>query len=215
MKIIVSILFALLAPISHAQAFSLEGLMNQALAQGARTLNKTVSLREQGAMAVNAPSDQQIEIAFSPNAGAQALVIKAIRSAKSSIRLAGYSFTSKPVLTALIDAKKRGVDVKLVLDYKNNFAECGRRCAGMHAVAAAVNAGIDTRVISRYPIFHHKFVVIDNRHVQTGSFNYSAAAEKSNAENVIVIWNNPAVAKTYTQQWDRHWAEAQSAPMSY
>lgn len=215
MKIIVSFFFALLVPFTGAQAFSFDALMNQALTQGSKQLSKYVPLREQGGTAINAPTDQQIEVAFSPNGGAQELVIKAIRSAKSSIRLAGYSFTSKPVLAALIDAKKRGVDVAVVVDYKNNFAECGRSCAGMHAVAASVNAGIETRVISRYPIFHHKFFVIDNRHVETGSFNYSGAAAKVNAENVIVIWNNPAVAKTYTQQWERHWAEARQAPMPY
>lgn len=165
-----------------------------------------------------APSAQEVEVAFSPNQGGEALVIKTIRSAKKSIRLAAYSFTSKPVVEALIAAKKRGVDVKIVVDYKNNFAECAnnsRRCSGSHAVAGAVNAGVDARVISKYAIFHHKFIVVDDTHLQTGSFNYSAAAHKSNAENVIVLWNNPAVAKTYTEQWNKHWAEGEKAPMAY
>jgi phosphatidylserine/phosphatidylglycerophosphate/cardiolipin synthase-like enzyme len=37
--------------------------------------------------------------------------------------------------------------------------------------------------------------------VQTGSFNYSKAAAKSNSENVVVIWNNPDLALSYLKHW--------------
>jgi phosphatidylserine/phosphatidylglycerophosphate/cardiolipin synthase-like enzyme len=37
-------------------------------------------------------------------------------------------------------------------------------------------------------------VISDGKHVQTGSFNYSQAAAKSNSENVLVVWNNPDLA---------------------
>ena len=51
---------------------------------------------------------QQIEVAFSPDAGSEALVLKAIGLARQSIRLAGYSFTSPAVVGGLIEAKRRG-----------------------------------------------------------------------------------------------------------
>ena len=66
-------------------------------------------------------SAQQIEVAFSPESGAEALVLKMIGSARRSIRLAGYSFTSPAVVRGLIDAKRRGVDVKVLLDDKGNL----------------------------------------------------------------------------------------------
>ncbi|MEB0303632.1 phospholipase D-like domain-containing protein, partial [Mucilaginibacter sp. 5C4] len=56
------------------------------------------------------------ESAFSPEAGSEALVLRVIASSERSIRLAAYSFTSQPVVKALLDAKKRGVDVRLVVD---------------------------------------------------------------------------------------------------
>jgi hypothetical protein len=49
-----------------------------------------------------------VEIAFSPSGGATELVVKTIESAKTSVRVAAYSFTSKPIAQAL--AKKRGID---------------------------------------------------------------------------------------------------------
>ena len=63
-----------------------------------------------------------IEVAFSPEAGSEALVVKVIASARENIRLAGYSFTSPAVVKALIDAKARGVDLRLLIDDRGN---CG------------------------------------------------------------------------------------------
>lgn len=204
---------------AHAQVLSLDRMMEMAFSKAGEHLAKMDLPTGQGSASTQpALSTQEVEIAFSPNQGGEALVLKSIRSAKKSIRLAAYSFTSKTVVEALIAAKKRGVDVKLIVDYKNNYAECeknSKRCSGSHAVAALVNAGVDARVVSKYAIFHHKFIVIDDMHLQTGSYNYSAAAHKSNAENVLVLWNNPAVAKTFTEQWNKHWAEGEKAPMAY
>ena len=58
-------------------------------------------------------------------------------------------------------------------------------------------------------------MVIDGRHVQTGSFNYSAAAVDKNAENVLVLWNEPELAAWYAAEWQRLWDEAEALPARY
>jgi phosphatidylserine/phosphatidylglycerophosphate/cardiolipin synthase-like enzyme len=60
-----------------------------------------------------------VETAFSPNGGATDLVVRTIESAHSTVRVAAYSFTSKPIATALLDAHRRGIDVKVVVDKSN------------------------------------------------------------------------------------------------
>ena len=62
------------------------------------------------------PATGTLEVAFSPNEGSEALVIKAINSAHKEIRMLSYSFTSAPVTRALIQACKRRVSIKLVVD---------------------------------------------------------------------------------------------------
>ena len=136
-----------------------------------------------------------IEVAFSPEAGAEALVLKVIGSARQTIRLAGYSFTSPAVVRGLLDAKRRGVDVKILLDDKGNRGQ-----TSVAAMNLIISAGIPLRVVSAYAIHHDKYVVVDGKHTETGSFNYSQAAAKSNSENVLVIWDNPAVAGRYLAQ---------------
>ena len=157
-----------------------------------------------------APASGQVEVAFAPNEGAEELVLKVIGSAKSSIRVAAYSFTSPSVVAALVKAHKRGVDVKVVMDHKNNFVEgCGpgKPCKGRHAAQTLASAGISVRSISKYAIHHQKFICVDMIHVENGSFNYSQAAATRNAENVLVNWNNPVLAKAFNAKWEQYWAE--------
>ena len=45
-------------------------------------------------------------------------------------------------------------------------------------------------------------MVIDGETVNTGSFNFTAAAQKSNAENLLVL-DDPALAAKYTANWER------------
>lgn len=57
--------------------------------------------------------------------GAEALVVKTIQSEKKSIRLAAYSFASPAVVRAHLEAKRRGVDVMVVVDRKSNPGAVG------------------------------------------------------------------------------------------
>ena len=51
-----------------------------------------------------------IQDAFSPRQGATALVVHTIDDARHTLRVAAYSFTSRPIADALIAARQRGVD---------------------------------------------------------------------------------------------------------
>ena len=155
-------------------------------------------------------SAQQIEVAFSPESGAEALVLKMIGSARRSIRLAGYSFTSPAVVRGLIDAKRRGVDVKILLDDKGNHGQ-----SSLAAINLIVNTEIPLRVISTYAIHHDKYIVVDGKHTETGSFNFSQAAAKSNSENALVLWDNPAVARQYLTHWESRWKQGIEVESKY
>ena len=153
-------------------------------------------------------SGASFDVGFSPNQGSLPLVIKSINSAKTSIHVAAYSFTSKPIATALLNASKRGVKVQVIADQKSNSGKYS-------AVNYLANNGIPVKLDGNYPIFHHKFMVIDGTTLETGSFNYSAAAANKNAENVLVLWNVPQIAATYDKEWLQLWNEAQSLAAKY
>ena len=144
---------------------------------------------------------------FSPARGALDVVLKGIRAAKKQILVAGYVFTSKPISAALIDARKRGVDVYVVVDSEENQKRYS-------AATYLANAGVPVRLNANYPIFHHKFMVLDGEDLQLGSFNYTGRAEK-NAENALLLHGVPALARKYAAEWRRLWDEARALPRAY
>ena len=73
-----------------------------------------------GSFAATPINNASFEAGFSPRGDSLQLVLKAIDSAKKSIHVAAYSFTSKPIATALVSAYKRGVDVQVIADKKSN-----------------------------------------------------------------------------------------------
>jgi hypothetical protein len=113
-----------------------------------------------------------VEVAFSPDRGATALVVRTIDSAKTSIRVAAYSFTSKPIAEALLDAHRRGIDVEVVVDKSNVTAR-------YTAATFLANQGVPVRVDYRYAIMHDKFIIVDGEAVETGSFNFTQSASDS------------------------------------
>lgn len=158
---------------------------------------------------ISLPGDARITVGFSPGGGAEAAILAGIGQARESIRVAASSFTSRTVSWALLDARKRGVDVRVVADKEWNS---GNRYSAVNFLA---NQGVPVRLNGNYAIFHHKFMVIDGRHVQTGSYNYSAAAANKNAENVLLLWDVPQVARQYEREWQRLWSESEDVKARY
>jgi phosphatidylserine/phosphatidylglycerophosphate/cardiolipin synthase-like enzyme len=148
-----------------------------------------------------------VEVAFSPDRGATDLVVHTIESAKSSIRVAAYSFTSKPIAQALLEANRHGIDVRVVVDKSNATAR-------YTAATFLANQGVSVRVDYHYAIMHNKFVVVDGATVETGSFNYTSAAEHKNGENVLVL-HDPAIAQRYAKEWERLWGESEEMKARY
>ena len=151
------------------------------------------------------PATGTIEIAFAPypQRSAERLVKKIIDTAKTSVVIAAYQMTSKPIADSLCKAAARGVAVTAVLDNKSNPHNKGYSKRDYLS-----DCGVYVRTTSRYPIMHDKFIVVDSAHVETGSFNYSFAAAERNAENAIVMWNNPLMAEQYQNEFDRLFSEA-------
>ena len=141
-----------------------------------------------------------IDVGFSPEGSAQQLVLRTLDDAHESIRLMGYSFTSPEVVKSLVAAKRRGVDVRIVIDEKGN-----RSKASQAAMNVVVNAGIPLRTNDQYKIMHDKVIITDGQNVELGSFNYSRSAAESNSENAVVVRGVPSLAQTYLAHWQSRW----------
>ena len=137
-----------------------------------------------------------IEVYFSPKGGCTEAVVKALDGAKQSVYVQAYSFTSAPIAKALVDAHKRGVQVRMILDKS-------QRTEKYSSADFVAHAGIPVQIDAKHAIAHNKVMVIDEEAVITGSFNFTKAAEENNAENLLVIHNKKLAAK-YLENWQRH-----------
>ena len=150
------------------------------------------------------PARGSVEVAFSPDGGCTDATVRFVGEARNSIRMAAYGLTSNPIGKALVDAKKRGVEVRVVVDRDHN----GRRNTPNSIVSYLAANGIPVRIDSAVKIQHNKVLIVDGISVQNGSFNFTRAAQTSNAENIIIHRDFPELAALFTRNWERLWAES-------
>ncbi len=136
------------------------------------------------------------EVYFSPKGGCTEAVVRNLEQAGKSVLVQAYSFTSLPIAEALVNAQKRGVKVKVLLDKSQ------RRGKGSK-LELLVNAGIPVSIDTKHSIAHNKVMIIDGTTVITGSFNFTTAAEDKNAENLLVV-HDKVVARKYRNNWNSH-----------
>jgi phosphatidylserine/phosphatidylglycerophosphate/cardiolipin synthase-like enzyme len=151
-----------------------------------------------------AASCPDVRVYFSPNGGCTDAIVVELMHAKSNVLIQAYSFTSAPIAKAILEARKRGVQVTAVLDKS-------QRTDKYSEADFLAHAGVRTLIDSKHAIAHNKVMVIDGATVITGSFNFSKAAEERNAENLLIIRDTGLAAK-YTENWKKH--EAHSEPYS-
>lgn len=176
-----------------------------------RELAHEVVTSAQAERPVIVPAQGTLEVAFSPNGGATDAIVRFIGEARSSIRVAAYSLTANPIGKALVDAKRRGVDVRLVIDKEHN----GRRDTPNSVASFLAANGIPVRIDYAVAIQHQKTITVDAVSVLNGSFNYSAAAEGRNRENITIHRNSPELAHVFLRNWDIMWSESQDFKAAY
>jgi phosphatidylserine/phosphatidylglycerophosphate/cardiolipin synthase-like enzyme len=143
------------------------------------------------------PSTGTVEVFFSPSGGATEAITREIGKARKEILVQAYSFTSKPISKALVDAKKRGISIIAVLDKS-------QRTQKYSGATFLANAGIPVYIDSKHAIAHNKIMIIDRSTLITGSFNFTKAAEEKNAENLLVIKGNQQMVEKYLKNFEEH-----------
>jgi len=138
-----------------------------------------------------------LEVFFSPKGGCTEAVVREITAARHEVLVQAYSCSSKPIAEALVAAKTRGVQVTILLD-KSNEAET------YSDLPLFQDQGLAPLIDAHHAIAHNKVMVIDRKTVLTGSFNFTHQAEAENAENLLVIKGNAALAKAYHERFAEH-----------
>ena len=152
------------------------------------------------------PAAGTVEVYFTPWDDAQAALVAAIEQARQQVLVQAFVLSSRTIAASLIQAYRRGVDVRVLADQRQHTDVEGSQLVRL------VQAGIPVWLETRYRSAHNKIMLIDVRTLQpviiTGSYNYSWGAQHMNAENLLLIRGNAALASRFESNWLRHQSEA-------
>ena len=139
----------------------------------------------------------ETEVYFSPNGGCTNAIINEIKKAEKTIDIMMYSLSSRPIANELINAKNRGVIIRILADKgqrKQKFTSC--RYLSNNSVAVRYDTG--------HGLMHNKVGIIDEKVLITGSFNWTGQAEKKNAENLLILTDKELIMK-YHKRFEYLW----------
>ncbi len=139
----------------------------------------------------------RVEVFFSPHGGCQDAIVREIKAARKTIRVQAYTFTNAKIAEALLDAKKRGINVEVILDHSEATAS--------YTIATLFhNMGVPLLIDDKHPIAHNKIIIVDGVTIITGSYNFTKAAETENAENLVILRGFPEIVKEYETNYLAH-----------
>ena len=134
---------------------------------------------------------------FFPDGSNEYKVVNILRTCKKSLDIAIYTFTLESIAKAVIEVYNRGIPVRIICDN-----ECEKKSTSKIKKLASV--GIVCKTDNSCYYMHHKFAVIDNSVVVTGSFNWSSQAVNHNEENIL-FYENKNIAQKFTDEFNRLW----------
>jgi phosphatidylserine/phosphatidylglycerophosphate/cardiolipin synthase-like enzyme len=147
------------------------------------------------------PAIGDVEVAFTPGDAIDQIIIGAVGRARSEVLVHAYTFTHRRIAQALVAAKRRGVAVSVLADREQ------ARSVPQNVLPDLVSGGVEVWLDGNFQAAHNKVIVIDAGEAHpvtiTGSYNFTIAAQRNNAENVVVLRDNAAVAKAYRDNWQR------------
>lgn len=145
--------------------------------------------------------ERSIEVLFSPDGGCADRIIEEIASARKIIRVQAYFFTSEPIADALVEARERGIRIEVILDKSQEKMTYGRW-------RVLRREGIRIYFDREHATANNKIILIDDRTVITGSYNYTRAAEEKNAENLLLIQGFDDLFEDYRDNFKKHRSHA-------
>lgn len=140
------------------------------------------------------------ECHFFPNPNNEVKVANMLRTVKKKIDIAIFSLSNDVLYEAIKEVWEAGCEVRVIAD-----DECCKNFGSDIYRLAAIGIPVKTDDSVKFHM-HHKFAIIDEAVVVTGSFNWTSQAVKNNQENIL-FFENKGLAKQYTDEYNRLWNE--------
>jgi phosphatidylserine/phosphatidylglycerophosphate/cardiolipin synthase-like enzyme len=147
------------------------------------------------------------EVVLSRTGSIAVEIERLLQATQASIDAALYRFNSRRLARALDAAQERGVRVRLAID-RNKYEQSSatRQLLPKERFSYRLTYGRDGAGSK----MHHKFVLLDQSVLLTGSYNWTFASEERNYENLLVL-REAKIIDAYHQEFETLWSEAEEA----
>lgn len=139
------------------------------------------------------------EAFFSPGEACLDAILSQLRGARNKVEICVFTISDNRITREIIACAKRGVPIRLITDNEK-----------LHDKGSDIewlsNEGIPVRVDRSEAHMHHKFALIDEDTLLSGSYNWTRSAAERNEEN-IVITDNPTLIKRFSREFDQLWGQ--------
>lgn len=142
----------------------------------------------------------EMDVIFSPDSDIQELLVDNISRSENRIDLAISNLSSGKLTQALTDAKVRGVDIRMVVDYQHARPKSS-------VVALLKEEGLKIKVLKGKAggRMNNNFAVFDDKLLVTGTYDWTNKATKYSHENVVIS-DDPSVVDSYHKEFERLYA---------
>ncbi|XP_065588889.1 mitochondrial cardiolipin hydrolase [Cyrtonyx montezumae] len=126
-------------------------------------------------------------------------LLRLLLSARRSLELCLFSFSSPELGRAVSALHRRGVRVRVVTDAQY-MAVRGSQIGLLRML------GIQVRHDQEKGFMHHKFAIVDKKLLITGSLNWTVEAICNNRENVVIM-EDAEYVQPFLDEFERIWEE--------
>lgn len=137
------------------------------------------------------------KVFFSPGNHCRDAIIDQLNHAVSSVKICVFTISDDLISSAILHRHRFGIPVRIITDNDKCYD------AGSD-IEKLCKAGIEVKVDKSPYHMHHKFAVIDNRMVLTGSYNWTLSAAMHNHENLLIS-SDKEVVKRFGEEFERLW----------
>lgn len=138
------------------------------------------------------------EVCFSPEERCDIKVIKFVETAERSLDIAAFDVNLDQFVKVIV-AKSGKIPVRVLVDRRQAQGDNSE-------VDFLIKSGVQVRYGKQRSLMHNKFIVVDGRIIETGSFNYTYNASKNNNENQIYLEQSEIVER-YKKRFEKIWNE--------
>ncbi len=132
------------------------------------------------------------------------LVINLLKSAREELKICMFTISDNPIAETIAGCHAKGIRVRIITDDGKTFDK-GSDIYSLHKI------GVNIKIDSHKSLMHHKFVIVDNKKLLTGSYNWTRTGSDINNENILVT-TNKKIVRAYKKEFKRLWLEMKPLP---